>query len=148
MGGEGDDKGWDGWMASPTQWTSVWVNSGSWWWTGRLQSIRSQRVRHDWEIELSWWDYSVTFYVTGNKIGKYQSAQLVFRSGSSLLFYFCIFLLQAVELLENSVDWFCRPSFLFFLLWHIYFSFDCSNKECTFFFQVHKNLPTLSGVKP
>ena len=39
---EGDDRGWDGWMVSPTQWTWVWVNSGSWWWTGRpgmLQSI-------------------------------------------------------------------------------------------------------------
>ena len=34
-GGEGDDRGWDGWKASPTQWTWVWVNSGSWWWTGR-----------------------------------------------------------------------------------------------------------------
>jgi len=47
-GGEGDDRGWDGWMASPTQWTWVWVNSRSWWWTGRpgvLQSMGSQRVR-------------------------------------------------------------------------------------------------------
>ena len=35
-GGEGDDRGWDGWMASLTQWTWVWVDSGSWWWTGRL----------------------------------------------------------------------------------------------------------------
>ena len=35
-GGEGDDRGWDGWMASPTRWTWVWVNSGNWWWTGRL----------------------------------------------------------------------------------------------------------------
>ena len=34
-GGEGDNRGWDGWMASPVQWTWVWVNSGSWWWTGR-----------------------------------------------------------------------------------------------------------------
>ena len=34
-GGEGDDRGWDGWMASPTRWTWVWVKSGSWWWTGR-----------------------------------------------------------------------------------------------------------------
>ena len=43
--GEGDNKGWDGWMASPTQWTRVWAGSGSWWWTGRpgvLQSMRSQ----------------------------------------------------------------------------------------------------------
>ena len=60
VGGEGDDRGWDGWMALPTQWTWVWVNSGSWWWTGRsgmLQSMGSQRVRHDWATELNWdWD--------------------------------------------------------------------------------------------
>ena len=55
--GEGDDRGWDGWMASPTQWTWVWVNFGSWWWTGRpgvLQFMGSQRVRHDWATELNW----------------------------------------------------------------------------------------------
>jgi len=55
--GEGDDRGWDHWMASPTQWTWVWVNSGSWWWTGRpgvLQSMGSQRVGHNWETELNW----------------------------------------------------------------------------------------------
>ena len=54
--GEGDDKGWDGWMASPTQCTWVWVNSGSWWWTGRpgvLQSMGLQRVGHDWGTELN-----------------------------------------------------------------------------------------------
>ena len=51
----GDDKGWDGWMASPTQGTWVWVNSGSWWWTGRpgvLQFMGSQRVGHNWATEL------------------------------------------------------------------------------------------------
>ena len=56
-GGEGDDRGWDGWMASLTWWTWVWVNSRSWWWTGRpgvLQFMGSQRVRHDWAIELNW----------------------------------------------------------------------------------------------
>ena len=50
-------RGWDGWMASPTQWTWVWVNSGSCWWTGRPvvpQSMGSQRVRHDWVTELNW----------------------------------------------------------------------------------------------
>ena len=55
--GEGDGRGWDDWMASLTRWTWVWVNSGSWWWTGRpgvLQSMGSQRVRHDWETELNW----------------------------------------------------------------------------------------------
>ena len=49
-----EDRGWDGWMTSLTQWAWVWVNSRSWWWTGRpgvLQSMRSQRVRHD---SLNW----------------------------------------------------------------------------------------------
>ena len=55
-GAEGDDR-WDGWMASPTGWAWVWVNSGSWWWTGRpgvLRFMGSQRVRHDWATELNW----------------------------------------------------------------------------------------------
>ena len=50
-GREGDDRGWDVWMASPALWTWVWVSSRSWWWTGKpvvLQSMGSQRVRHDW----------------------------------------------------------------------------------------------------
>ena len=58
-GGEGDDRGWDGWMASPTQWTWVWLNSRSWWWTGRpgvVQFIGSLRVRHNWATELNWWN--------------------------------------------------------------------------------------------
>ena len=52
-----NDRGWDGWMASATRWTWVWVNSGSWWWTGRpgmLQSMGSQRVGHDWATEQNW----------------------------------------------------------------------------------------------
>ena len=56
-GRKGDDRVWNGWMASPTRWTWVWVNSGSWWWTespGVLQSMGSQRVRHDWATELIW----------------------------------------------------------------------------------------------
>ena len=53
----GDDRGWDGWMASPTWWTWVWVNSRRWWWTGRpgvLGFMGSQRVGHDWVNELNW----------------------------------------------------------------------------------------------
>ena len=53
----GGDIGWAGWMASPTWWTWVWVNSRSWWWTERpgvLQSMGSQRVGHDWVTELNW----------------------------------------------------------------------------------------------
>ena len=56
-GGEGDNGGWDGWMASQTRWTWVWVNSGSWWWTGRpgvLRFMGWQRVGHDWATELDW----------------------------------------------------------------------------------------------
>ena len=59
-GGEGDDREWDGWMASLTQWTWVCINSGSLQWTGRLgmlQSMGSQRVRHDWATELNWTGY-------------------------------------------------------------------------------------------
>ena len=56
-GGKGDDRGWDSWMASLTPWSWVWVNSGSWWWTGRpgvLRFIGSQRVGHNWMTELNW----------------------------------------------------------------------------------------------
>ena len=55
--GEGDDREWDGWIASLTQWTWVCVDSGSWWWTGGpgvLQFMGSQRVGHDWVTELNW----------------------------------------------------------------------------------------------
>ena len=56
-GAEGDDRGWDGWMASPTWWAWVLVNSGSWWWTGRhgvLRFMGSKSVGHDWVTELNW----------------------------------------------------------------------------------------------
>ena len=65
-GGEGDDSGWDGWIASLTQWTWVWMNSGSWWWTGRpgmLQFMGSQRVGHD-----SDWTELTVFIVMVNGI--------------------------------------------------------------------------------
>ena len=55
-GGEGENRGWDCWMASPTRWTWVWVNSGRWWWMGRfgvLCFMGSQRIGHDWETELN-----------------------------------------------------------------------------------------------
>ena len=63
-GGEGDDRGWDGWMASLTWWTWAWVNSGSWWWTGRpgvLQFMGWQRVGHDWATEPNWSLYCLTW---------------------------------------------------------------------------------------
>ena len=60
----GENRGWDGWMASPTRWMWVWVNSGSWWWTGRpgvLRFMGSQRVGHDCVTELNWTDTVFTF---------------------------------------------------------------------------------------
>ena len=64
--GDGDDRGWDGWMASPTRWTWVWMNSGSWWWTGRpgvLQFMGSQQVGHDWATEQNWTDCENTLKI-------------------------------------------------------------------------------------
>ena len=68
-GGKGDNRGWDGWMASPTQWTWVCVTSGSWWWTGRpgvLWFMGSQRVGHNWATEINWtelnWRYQLPWF--------------------------------------------------------------------------------------
>ena len=58
-GGEEDNRGWDGWMASPTQWICVWVNSRCWWWMGRAGVLRFmglQRVGHDTATDLNWAD--------------------------------------------------------------------------------------------
>ena len=55
--------GWEGWMTSPTRWTWVWVNSLSWWWTGRpgvLQFMGLQRIGRDWGTELNWTEQNAT----------------------------------------------------------------------------------------
>ena len=56
-GGEGDDRGWDDWIASLSRWTWIWASSRSWWWTGKpgmLQFMGLQRIEHDWATELNW----------------------------------------------------------------------------------------------
>ena len=61
----GDNRGWDGWMVSLPQWTWVWVNSGSWWWTGKpgvLRFMGLQRVGHNWVTELNWMGSLPCFY--------------------------------------------------------------------------------------
>ena len=68
-GGDRGDRVWDGWMASPTQWTWFWVNSGSWWWIGKpgiLQSMGSQRVGRDWATELNWTEEAKLCHLSGN----------------------------------------------------------------------------------
>ena len=64
-GGEGDNRRWDVWMASLTQWTWVWASSGSWWWTGKpvvLQPMRSQRIGHNWATKLNWTEAFYPFW--------------------------------------------------------------------------------------
>ena len=61
---KGDDRRWDGWMASSTWWTWVWAGSRGWWWTGRpgmLQFLGSQRVGHDWVTELNWNEHARSY---------------------------------------------------------------------------------------
>ena len=72
-GGEGDNRGWDGWMASPTRWTWVWASSRIWWWTGNpcvIQSMGLQRVGHDWvnELNLSAGKDMKPFYTAGDNV--------------------------------------------------------------------------------
>ena len=76
-GGEGDDRGWDSQMAYPTQWTWVWVSSGSWWWRGKpsvLLSMGSQRVRHDWTSELKWTELKYSWHTNLGTRGCWPSA--------------------------------------------------------------------------
>ena len=80
-GEEGDNRGWDGWMASPTRCTWVWVYSGSWWWTGGLGVlwfIGSQIIGHDWATELNWTDIYTVLNVKELANGK-----LLCSTGSS-----------------------------------------------------------------
>ena len=91
-GGEGDNRGWDGWMSSQTRWTWVWVNTGGWWWTGRpgvLRFMGWQRVRHDWATELTDWPIC-RFVVTSSFQGKGSMSilsiwQMFFTSPSDLV---------------------------------------------------------------
>ena len=84
-GGEGDDRGWDGRMASLSRWTWVWASSGSWWWTGRpgvLQSMRLQRVGHNWATQLiQYWffcDWIISLMVSSRFIQVVASVRISF----------------------------------------------------------------------
>ena len=80
-GGEGDDRGWDGWMASPMRWIWIYVDSRSWWWTGRpgmLQSLWSQRVGHDWVTELNWYLCLDDAHMGNDFVGKWLLMTWVF----------------------------------------------------------------------
>ena len=116
-GGELDDRGWDGWMASLTQWTWVWVDSGSWWWTGRpgvLQSMGSLRVRHDWATELNWTELRNREGGKDSKLIKAATARhkhVGSHLGVCLLIHYCRKFQKALESMESlsgttlSIGW-------------------------------------------
>ena len=96
VGGEGDNQGWDGWMASPTQWTWVWVKSGSWWWTrrpGMRKFMRLQRVGHDWATELNWTELilfsilAVSVYISTISTRGFPFLHIMFSSNHCRFFY-------------------------------------------------------------
>ena len=73
-GGEGDDRGWDGWMASPAQWTWVWVNSRSWRWTGRPGMLQSMGLHSDTAEQLNWTELIMQ---NSSNYGKYYSSYVI-----------------------------------------------------------------------
>ena len=132
-GEEGDDRGWDGWMSSSIRWTWVWVNSRSWWWTGKpgmLPSMGLQRVRHDWVIELNWTDqiaslkfkslhiftngvWMYPFHIFLSSVGdvalkQYQFDELKWYF-AILLFSFscCLVIWPSFSLFGGHLDWLC-----------------------------------------
>ena len=99
-----DDRGWDGWMASLTRWTWVWVNSGSWWWTGGpgvLRFMGSQRLGHDWATDLIWFDHDMMFTSYSRSPTKKYSIYLCYYPVNLDDFNFCCNRVQCV-LLKNS----------------------------------------------
>ena len=125
-GGEGDDRGWDGWMASLTRWTWVWVNSGSWWWTGKpgvLRFMGSQRVGHDWATELNWTD--VYFHSSQINLVIPSLTYWSFKSVSNsylCLLTFCYWFLTEVSLhvvREHTLHSLIQFNLPWFFLWYV-----------------------------
>ena len=110
----GDDRGWDGWMASPTWWTWVWASSRSWWWTGRpgmLKSMGPQRVGHDWATEMNGTEDKTVF----------SFLHLLFPNSQLFIPLLCIlgyFLRQFLQLIYSlfSHTWFKLSLLLLLLL--------------------------------
>ena len=120
VGGEGDDRGWDGCIASLTQWAWVWASSGSWWWTGRagmLQSMGLQIVEHDWVTELNSRNLG-SFHYFSNHVQIW--ADVDARNAPAFLRLICLSVWNIAitlffELLRSS-------SFIFWISWSSYSS--------------------------
>ena len=102
-GEEGDDRGWDGWMASSTRWTWVWVNSGGWWWTGRpgvLWFMGSQIVGHDWATELNWTELNWIFFPFYLGEDKVNNGLKTWEFGLIKLFVFTLFIFNLTSIIN------------------------------------------------
>ena len=102
--GEGDDRGWDGWMASWTLRTWVWVNSGSWWWTGRpgmLWFTGSQRAGHNWATELNWTEGLLT---SSEFILRTLDCELLQRRDTMLFTWYPLNLEHCLPHSKHSID--------------------------------------------
>ena len=110
-GGEGDDRGWDGWMASLTQWTWVSVNSGTWWWIGRpgvLRFMGSQRVGHDWGTDLIWSDltHKASGIMTIYSVLNSESSSWCYQVSPSWIMFTRDLFAESTEL---TWTWPCQP---------------------------------------
>ena len=113
-GGEGDDRGWDGWMASPTQWTWVWVNSRSWWWIGRpgmLWFMGLQRIGHDFETEPNWTEVNIHSFKLTPSIDPVFGSKL--PTWRTLGIFFIIF--SVVTVLKGQIGTCCIDLYKLFL---------------------------------
>ena len=102
-GEEGDDRGWDGWMASSTRWTWVWVNSGGWWWTGRpgvLWFMGSQIVGHAWATELNWTELNWIFFPFYLGEDKVNTGLKTWEFGLIKLFVFTLFIFNLTSIIN------------------------------------------------
>ena len=109
--GEGDNRGWDGWMAPPTRWAWVWANSGSLWWTGKtgvLPSMGSQRVGHNWATELKWHLIQRKFQATAPRS----------LASSSSMFILDLFVVLCASILCNTFCIECSAQLYNFKKWN------------------------------
>ena len=114
-GGEGDDRGWEVWMASPTWWTWVWASSESRWWTGKpgvLQSMGSQRVGHHWTTEQQQQTLQLDLLISSLALSQYDFPLLILFPVLTFLFLFRV-LEKLLFILQNPLLWnllWCYPN--------------------------------------
>ena len=105
-GEEGDNRGWDGWMASPTWWTWVWASSRSWWWTGKPgvpKSMGLQGVGHNWMTELNWTEPYTTYHLLFMGDGNFKSIMNLKNLLHVLKLFLCF-----LWLLSPTIHIFCE----------------------------------------